>query len=192
MFDSLYNYISKYSSVPLSKSDFELMKDAFTYRKVKKRQLLLQEREVCMHFAFIVSGAMRQYIVDEKGVQHIVHLGLENWWMGDRESFVMFTPSKTYIDAWEDTELLIISRANQLKLVHDFPSFEEMIRRMDELNNIASQKRIVSSISLAAKNRYADFISRYPEFTNRFPQHMIASYLGITKETLSRVRKRNQ
>jgi len=191
MFESLYNYVSKYSSVPLSKSDFELMESAFTYRKVKKRQLLLQEREVCMHFAFIVSGAMRQYIVDEKGIQHIVHLGIENWWMGDRESFVMFTPSKTYIDAWEDSELLIISRANQLKLVHDFPAFAEMIRRMDELNNIANQKRIVSSISLAAKKRYADFISRYPEFADRFPQHMIASYLGITKETLSRVRKRN-
>jgi CRP-like cAMP-binding protein len=189
MFESLYNYISKYSSVPLSKSDFELMKGVFTYKKVRKRQLLLQEREVCMHFAFIVSGAMRQYIVDEKGTQHIVHLGIENWWMGDRESFVLFTPSKTYIDAWEDSELLIINRASQLKLVHDFPAFEEMIRRMDELNNIANQKRIVSSISLAAKKRYADFISRYPEFADRFPQHMIASYLGITKETLSRVRK---
>src|SRR5688500_13474397 len=113
MFETLYDYINKYSSVPLSRSDFELMKDVFTYKKVRKRQLLLQEREVCMHFAFIVSGAMRQYIVDEEGNQHIVHLGIENWWMGDRESFVLFTPSKTYIDAWEDSELLIISRANQ-------------------------------------------------------------------------------
>jgi CRP-like cAMP-binding protein len=190
MFESLYTYINNYSSVPLSKRDFDLVKEAFTYRKVRRRQLLLQQREVCMHFAFIVSGAMRQYIVDEKGTQHIVHLGIENWWMGDRESFVLFTPSKTFIEAWEDTELLIISRANQLKLVHDFPAFGEMVRKMDELNNIANQKRIVSSISLAAKKRYADFVGRYPEFANRFPQHMIASYLGITKETLSRVRKR--
>lgn len=189
MFEALHKYINSYSSVPLSKDDFELMTSAFTQRRVKKKQLLLQEREVCMHFAFIVKGALRQYIVDEKGTEHIVHLGIENWWMGDRESFVMFTPSKTNIEAWEDSELLIISRANQLKLVHDFPAFEEMIRRLDEMNNIATQKRIVSSISLVAKKRYEDFITRYPQFVNRFPQHFIASYLGITKETLSRLRK---
>jgi CRP-like cAMP-binding protein len=191
MFEPLFKYIRDYSSLTLSESNFELIKDAFTLKKLKRKQYLLQEGEVCMHFAFIVKGAMRQFVVDDKGVERIVRLGIENWWMGDRESFVMLTPSVSSIDAWEDTELLLITRANTLKLIQEFPAFDEMIRKMDERNNIATQKRIISSISLSAEKRYADFIRRYPDFSKRFPQHIIASYLGITKETLSRVRKQS-
>lgn len=189
MFEGLFKYINNYASTPLSESEFELITPVFVPKKIRKKQYFLQEGDVCKHFAFIVKGAMRQYMVDDKGVEHIVHLGIENWWVGDRESWVMLTPSIYYIEAWEDTELLLITRADTLKLVHQYPAFNEMILRLDERNNIATQKRITSSISFTAEKRYADFISSHPDFLQRFPQHTIASYLGITKETLSRVRK---
>jgi CRP-like cAMP-binding protein len=189
MFDALFKYINSYSSTPLSDKDFELIKSVFTVKKVRKRQYHLQEGDICKHFAFIVKGAMRQYLVDEKGVEHIVHLGIENWWVGDRESWVMSAPSAYFIDAWEATELLLISRADTLQLAQQCTSFNEMIRRMDDRNNIATQKRITSAISFTAEKRYADFIKNHPDFLQRFPQRIIASYLGITKDTLSRVRK---
>lgn len=167
----------------------DLIKNTFVPRRFRKRQYLLQEGEVCKYTAFIVKGAMRQYSVDDKGAEHTVHLCIENWWAGDRESFVMLTPSVYNIDAWEDTDALLVTRADMLNLMNQIPSINQMIRNMDERNSIANQRRLNASISLSAEKRYEEFASCYPEFINRFPQHIIASYLGITKETLSRVRK---
>lgn len=133
---------------------------------------------------------MRQYSVDDKGVEHIVRLSIENWWVGDRESWVMLTPSIYNIDAWEDTELLLVTKADTLKLVQEIPACNEMVHRMDEMHSIAAQKRTNASVSLPADKRYIDFANSYPEFVQRFPQHIIASYLGVAKETLSRVRNR--
>ena len=189
MFEALLNYINNYTLTPLSESEFEPIKSVFVPKKLKRKQFFLQEGDVCKCFAFITKGATRQYLVDEKGVEHTVHLGIENWWVGDRESWVMLKPSIYNIDVWEDTEMLQITRADTLKLVHQFPVFDEMVRGMDERNSIATQKRITSSISLTAEKRYADFVVSHPDFLQRFPQHIIASYLGITKDTLSRVRK---
>jgi|SRR5882724_3097487 len=189
MFEALFKYIKNYTTRPLSESEFELIKSAFVPKKLKRKQFFLQEGDVCKCFAFIVKGAMRQYLVDDKGVEHIVHLGIENWWAGDRESWVMLKPSIYNIDAWEDVEMLLITKSDTLKLVHLSSIFDEMVRGMDERNNIATQKRITSSICLTAEKRYADFVACHPDFLQRFPQHVIASYLGITKDTLSRVRK---
>jgi CRP-like cAMP-binding protein len=149
----------------------------------------LHEGKVCKYGAFIVKGAMRQYSVDDKGAEHFVHLFIENSWAFDRESFVMLTPSIYNIDAWEDTEMLLITRADYLNLLNSIPAMVEMSRKMDERNIIATQGRLNSTISFSAEKRYADFSSRHPEFLQCFPQHIIASYLGITKETLSRIRK---
>lgn len=149
----------------------------------------MHEGEVCKHFAFILKGAMRQYYIDEKGAEHFVQLAIENWWAGDRESWVNLSPSRYTIDAWEDSEVLLISNADVVKLSQLFPALAEMMRKMDERNNIATQKRITSAISYTAERRYADFACDYPDLLQRFPQHVIASYIGITKDTLSRVRK---
>jgi CRP-like cAMP-binding protein len=186
---ALHNYLNQYASTLISEKDFEIIKSNFIKKRIKKKQYLLQEGEICKHFAFIVKGAMRQYYVDEKGVEHVLNLYVENWWAGDRESFVMFTPSKYNIDAWEDCEVLLITRENTLKLCKQCPAFNELLLKLDERNNIATQKRITSIISSSAKVRYDDFVNCYPEFLQRFPQHLIASYLGITKDTLSRVRR---
>jgi CRP-like cAMP-binding protein len=191
MYESLIQYIRNHSITELSEQAAEAITSLFVPKKLRKKQYFLQEGEVCKYFAFIVKGAMRQYTVDEKGVEHIVQLSIENWWVGDRESWIMLTPSNYNIDAWEDTELLLITRADTLLLTTQCSAFNEMVRAMDERNNIATQKRITSSISFTAEKRYADFVNSHPDFLQRFPQHLIASYLGITKDTLSRVRKKS-
>src|SRR5215207_3251794 len=114
MYESLIQYIQNYSATQLSQEAIEIIKNSFVPKKLRKKQYFLQEGEVCRYFAFIVKGAMRQYSVDDKGIEHIVHLTIENWWVGDRESYVMLTPSVYNIDAWEETELLTITRADQL------------------------------------------------------------------------------
>ena len=189
MHDSLISYVNRYSGMPLNKQEEDLVRKAFSAKRLKKRQYFLQQGDVCKHFCFIVSGAMRQYSIDEKGIEHVVQLGIENWWMGDRESIVVLTPSKYNIDAWENCELLTISHADTICLLDQIPSVRKMLQIMEERNSIANQTRLNSTISLAADSRYADFVREYPDFLQRFPLHTIASYLGITKETLSRVRR---
>jgi len=189
MHELLIKYINSYSTTQLSDSEMELIKNAFVPKKIRRRQYFLQEGQVCKYGAFIVKGAMRQYSVDDKGVEHVVHLLIENWWAGDRESFVMLTPSVYNIDAWEDTEALLITKADVQNLLNQIPAMVEMVRKLDEKNFIATQRRLNASISFSAEERYSAFESNYPEFLQRFPQHIIASYLGITKETLSRIRK---
>jgi CRP-like cAMP-binding protein len=183
----LITYIKNHSTTPLTETDIEVIKDAFIPKKIRKRQYFLQEGEICKYAAFLVKGAMRQYSIDDKGVEHIIRLSIENWWVLDRESWVMLTPSKYNIDAWEDSTVLLITKADYLNHLYTIPAVAETIIKMDENFAIATQKR-VSSISLPAEERYAELIKTYPEFLQRFPQHIIASYLGITKETLSRVR----
>ena len=187
MHEAIIAYILRYSTTPLSEADIRVVREVFVPKKLRKRQYFLQEGEVCRHAAFIVKGAMRQYSVDEKGVEHIVWLSIENWWAADRESYVTLTPSRYNIDAWEDCEVLTLTKADFLSRLSPIPAIAEMKERLFERYAIATQKR-VSSISLSAEERYADLIQTHPEFLQRFPQHIIASYLGITKETLSRIR----
>lgn len=187
MHETLLNYIRDYSTTPLTATEREVIKEVFVPKKLKKRQFFLQEGEVCKYAAFIVKGAMRQYRVDDKGVEHVLRLSMENWWVADRESYIMLTPSRYNIDAWEDCDLLILTRADYLEKLNAMPAISEMAKKMDDNFAIATQRR-VSSISLSAEERYAELVQVYPEFLQRFPQHLIASYLGISRETLSRLR----
>ena len=187
MHDAFFDYIQKFTSAPIPPDEKEQYRHAFNPFKLRRRQYFLQEGNQCRYFAFIVKGAMRQYTVDDKGVEHIVRLGIENWWMGDRESWVMNTASAYNIDAWENTDMLILSRPNAVSLMK-LPTFCEMMRQLDENNNIANQRRITAAISASAEKRYADFAACYPALLERFPQHVIASYLGFTKDTMSRIK----
>jgi CRP-like cAMP-binding protein len=189
MHESLIKYIENYAGMPLTENEIEVVKNTFVPKKLRKRQYFLQQGEVCKYSAFIVKGAMRQYSVDDKGAEHIVRLSIDNWWAGDRESFIMLTPSIYNIDAWEDPEMLLLTRADFLERLSSIPAIVEMAKKLDERYFIATEKRLNASISFPAEKRYSDFSNAYPELLQRFPQHIIASYLGITKETLSRIRR---
>jgi CRP-like cAMP-binding protein len=189
MFTALINYISKQSHIALSEEDIQLIHNAFVPKKLRKRQFLLQEGEVCRYISFIVKGATRQYTVDDKGNEHVLNLGIENWWTSDRESFHKLTPSIYNIDAWEETEILMLPKADGwYDKVNTIPAFCEMRKNLDDSHYMAMQSRLNSSINHTAEYRYEELRQKYPEFLQRFPQHIIASYLGITKETLSRIR----
>jgi CRP-like cAMP-binding protein len=112
MHETLIRHINKYSTTPLSKAEQELIERTFIPKKIRKREYFLREGDVCKHAGFIVKGAMRQYSIDEKGNEHIVRLMLENWWASDRASYIMLTLSAYNIDAWEETDLLVITKAD--------------------------------------------------------------------------------
>jgi len=190
MYDSLIKYFNSYSSKPLADHEIELIQSSFIPKKFRKKQYFLQEGDICVYTAFITKGAMRQYRVDDKGEEHIIKLYLENWWANDRESLLRQTPSDYFIDAWEDTEALLATKAALIDLVNRIPTLSECMKNIDANFAIASQRRINAAISLSAEERYHDLEETYPEFLQRFPQQIIASYLGINRETLSRIRSR--
>jgi CRP-like cAMP-binding protein len=189
MYDILLQYITDYSSSTVSEEDLKLIHAAFNPKKLRKRQYLLQEGDLCKHLSFISKRALRQYTVDDKGTEHIIRFGIERWWMADYESFTEHVPSKYNIDTLEDAEVLQITNESMEELKKIVPAIDEMIKTMNQRSYISNQKRIYSSISNTAENRYTDLVNTYPEFLQRFPQSMIASYLGISPETLSRIRK---
>ena len=187
MYDFLITYIKNHSTTPITDTEIEAIQAAFVPKKIRKRQYFLQEGQVCKNVAFIVKGAMREYYVDDKGVEHITRLLIENCWAVDRESYVMRNPSVYNIDAWEDCDVLLLARDHHLSLLNSIPHYNEAMRRANDTLAIAMQKR-VASFSLSAEERYAELIRTQPEILLRFPQHIIASYLGVAKETLSRIR----
>ena len=189
MHKNLLAYIRERATSSLTIDEEALIVATFQPKKLRKKQYFLEEGNVCKYVGFIVKGAMRQYSVDDKGVEHIVQLYIENYWASDRESAVTLTPSRFNIDAWENTELLVARVADMLDLIEKVPSFGQMTRLMDQRSFIVSQRRLNSTISNTAEKRYEEFADNHPQFIQRFPQHLIASFLGITKETLSRIRK---
>ena len=149
MHESFINYIRAHSSTPLTEGEIEIIKKTFIPKKLRKRQFFLQEGDVCKYYAFIVKGAMRQYSVDENGVEHIVRLSIENWWLGDRESHIRcYLPSVYNIDAWQDTDFFApeVTRADTLAHLHlILCTINEMERNLDENHFIATPKKIKCS-----------------------------------------------
>jgi len=191
MYDAYFNYLRKFSPEPLTDDEKSLIRQNFTPFRLRKRQYSLQAGDICKKFAFIVKGAMRMYSIDDKGIEHIVRLGIEDWWMGDRESFVNLTPSRYHIDALEHCDLLYLTLDGANELQKKVPAFCQMKSKLDERNQMANHRRLTSSISLTAEKRYTEFVECYSELAGRFPQHIIASYLGINKDTLSRVKRQH-
>lgn len=189
MYEALFEYIETRSEMSLAGEEKALIESKFRPKRMRKRQYFLQEGEICKNVAFITKGAARMYSVDNKGHEHIVRFGLENWWLGDQESFHLLTPTRYNIDMLEDTDLLVIDTTDAFELRDQIRSFDLTIKAMERQQSIASQKRIHAAISMTAEEMYDDLVKSYPEFVQRFPQNMIASYLGISAETLSRIRK---
>lgn len=176
--------------VELTLEEEEVVKTYIIPKKLRKKQYLLQEGDVCKYIAFVEKGALRAYTVSEKGAEHIIQFALEGWLISDLFSFLTNEPSTYDIDALEDSELLLISKDAHEDLLQKVPKYETYTRLQLTGAYIAMQRRLTSIISLSLEERYNFFTSLYPDITQRVPQHMIASYMGLTPETLSRVRKR--
>jgi CRP-like cAMP-binding protein len=188
-FEAFFDYIQEISGKLLSDDDKHLLMAHFKPKKLRKRQYFLQEGDVCKYIGFVIKGSARTFTVDEKGHEHILKLSMENWWLADFESFYLLTPSRFNIEALEDLEVLQSTNAQIEEFLKHIPAFSAMANVISQNYTIANQKRMQAAMSYTAEERYEDLISNYPEFFKRFPQNMIASYLGLSRETLSRLRK---
>ncbi|GAB4029061.1 Crp/Fnr family transcriptional regulator [Spirosoma gilvum] len=188
MYDRLHQHVSRL--VNLTDDEFALLKTLFIPRKLRRKHYLLQEGDVCKSIAFVEKGLLRAYTVDSKGTEHILQFAPEDWWISDMYSYLTGEPSDSNIDALEDAELLLLERANMDVMVESVPKMERFFRITLQNNYLATQRRIKSALSQSAEEKYADFVHRYPDIVQRVPQHMIASYLGITPAFLSRIRGR--
>ncbi|MCU0417675.1 MAG: Crp/Fnr family transcriptional regulator [Cytophagaceae bacterium] len=189
MIELLIRYIKDKIDNQLTESDVRILSDVFYLKKIRKHQYFIQSGDVCKMAAFVVKGALKKYTIDASGKENILELYIENWWVGDKESFMTGAPTPYNIDAYEDSELLVINK-------DDFTHKLSKLTFMTELNNVLTErqsfqlmKRLHSSQTFTAEQKVEQLQNTYPEFFQRFPQHMIASYLGMTKETISRIRK---
>jgi len=186
MFELLLKSVEE--RISISKEEFDFCKTLFIPKKLRKKQYLLQEGDVCRYTAFVEKGMLRTFTVDEKGNEPILQFSMEGWWIADLYSFLTDEPSQYNIEAMEECELLLITKENWDILLKKVPAFEHYFRILIQNNLIATQRRLMSSLSETAEEKYTKLINNFPGCVQRVPQHMIASYLGITPETLSRVR----
>lgn len=187
MFELLFEKIN--DKVQLTAAEQEACKQYYTIKKLRKRQYLLQEGEVCKYVTFVNKGALRRYTVSEKGDEHLLQFAFEGWTIADLYSFITGEPSTSCIDALEDCELLLLSKQNQEELMIAIPKMQRFFFLNIQNAYVALQRRMTAAISLTADEKYLHLVKTYPHIVQRVPQHMIASYLGISPETLSRLRK---
>jgi CRP-like cAMP-binding protein len=187
MYEVLRNHIAKF--ITLSDDEFSRASKMFIPKKVRKKQFLLQSGEVDDVIIFVNKGCLRSYKIDDNGEEHVIQFAIEEWWISDLCSYLGSTPAHYTIDALEDSELLLLKRSSYDQLFDEVPKFDRFFRLLLQKNYIASSWRITEFISLSAEARYLHFMKNYPQIANRVPQLHIASYLGITPEALSRIRK---
>ncbi len=157
-------------------------------KKMKKKQVLLHENEVCKYSAFVFRGCLRGYTIDNNGIEHVLQFAPPDWWISDMYSLIAQKTGQLNIDALEDTEVALLSKNEQEKLYTEIPKFERFFRIITEKSLVAYRQRIIDSMSLTAQERYANFCNSYPTLINTLPQKQIAAYIGVTPEFLSKMR----
>ena len=182
----LLKYISKY--ITLTKEEAEILLSKIINRKYLKGQYIVQQGDVCKHSSFVISGCTKTFFMDDKGQEHIIIFSIEDWWTSDIGSFITQTPADYNVQCIENTEVIQFPYHNQEELFQEIPKLERLFRKMLEKALVSSQKRIVRGFSLTAKEQYLHFKQQYPTIEQRVPQYMIASYLGITREFLSKIK----
>jgi CRP-like cAMP-binding protein len=187
MFEIFERYL--HDKIILTAGELNLIRSVTIEKRLKRKQFLLTAGEVCRQNCFVSKGCLRMYRFDENADEHMLRFAIENWWMSDRVSMTTGKPSLNYIDALEDCELLLWTKASFEMLNQEIPVFRQYLESMLARSFNASQERIYTNISATAEEKYTNFIKYYPHFFKRIPLHMIASYLGVSAKTLSRIRQ---
>lgn len=180
--------ISKY--IELTKEEEIFFVSLLRTRNVRKKQFIGQPEFTSKYRSYVVSGAFRAYIVDDKGREHTIALAIEDWWIGDISSYIFQTPASYFVEALEDSLLIELEYEAEQRLLEANPKFEKLFRKAIERSAAALQERLLSNLSKPAEQRYDEFAKKYPQFLNRIPQYVLASYLGFTTEFLSKIRNR--
>lgn len=163
----------------------------FQKKSIKKKEFLLREGEICKFEGFVTKGLFRVYHIDNNGFEQVLYFAIENWWITDMDSFTNEKPSNLYIEALEDSEVLLISKKDKEFAYNNISKIEKLFRVMTQKTHIALQRRIIDNLSKTADQRYIDFIEKYPQLFQRLTNLHIAAYLGIRHEFLSKIRKKN-
>ena len=157
-------------------------------KTLKKKEFFLRENEACLHSVFVLKGCLRGYTVDQNGFEHILQFAPPDWWIADMYSLITQKPGNLNIDAIENTEVLLLAKKDQEKLFTEIPKFERFFRIITENSLVSSRQRLIDTMSMTAQERYATFCRHYPSLIGQLPQKLIAAYIGVTPEFLSKVR----
>lgn len=182
----LLDYINQY--VHLTGEEEAILLSKIVHRNYLKDQYIVQQGDVCNSVNFIISGCTKTFHMDLEGQEHVVMFSIEDWWTSDLGSFMTQTPADFNVQCIQNTQLIQFTYENLEVLYKEIPKLERLFRKIVERAFVASQKRIIRNFSLTAKERYQTFKKIYPKIDQRVPQYMIASYLGITKEFLSKIK----
>ncbi|WP_395765307.1 Crp/Fnr family transcriptional regulator [Elizabethkingia anophelis] len=177
--------------VPLDEHDIKTIIPKLEIKELDRKDYLLQPGQVSRHMRFIAKGSLHTYYTDDAGREHTMQLGIENWWINDLYSYLSESASRMYIQAVEDTTLVQIHKNNLELLYKEVPKISEFWRLKMQGAYLILQERTFENMRFDAYTRYKTFITNYPDIERRFPQYMIASYLGITIEYLSALRKKH-
>ena len=186
--DLLISSISKHIS--LTKEEIEFFTSLLKSKKLVNGEYLLREGEVCKYESFVTKGCLKTYYLDENGLEHIIDFSIEEWWADDLYSLLTQTPSKSNIKAIEDTDILQISKTDLELLYQKVPQFERFFRILFQNAYITQREQINQALSASAEERYLMFIKKKPYADTRFSQKDIASYLGVTPQFFSSLKKK--
>jgi CRP-like cAMP-binding protein len=175
--------------VSLSDAEFESIKHFFIPKKIRKRQYLLNAGDVSYHISFVEKGLLRSFSIEDNGHEHVIQFALEGWWIADMCSFLSGDDANYNIEAIEDSELLLLTKPAMDEMTSQLPTIERYFRLLMQNHIIALQRRIQTTQAFSAEEKYLKLMEAHPDIISRSPQQYIASYLGITPETLSRIRK---
>ncbi len=178
------------SKVKLTEAEVDLIQKHIVHKKIRKKHYFLQEGDICKYTAFVEKGLLRSYTIHNNGNEHIVQFAMEGWFIADLYSYLSGETALYNIEAIEDSELVLMSKAANDLLLQQCPNYQTFMLQVITNAYVALQKRLSAIPHLTVDERYQHLLQQYPTLPNRVPQHMIAAYLGITPETLSRVRRR--
>ncbi|HTN36418.1 MAG TPA: Crp/Fnr family transcriptional regulator [Arachidicoccus sp.] len=185
-FSAVIAYISKY--VSLTDVETEHLMGFLKLTKVKKRQFIVQPGFVCRHKSYVVKGAFRAYLVDDKGRDHTLAFAIEDWWVSDYSSLIYQEPATLFVEALEDSVLIQIEYDDEQTFLKEIPKLEKFERIITQRSLAFHQKRLLSNFTMTAEERYEAFLAKYPAIVSRVPQYALASYLGFSTEYLSKIR----
>lgn len=176
--------------ITLSKKELDSFCSLFNQKEVHKKNFLLREGEICKFEGFVIKGLFRVYHIDSNGFEQVLYFAQESWWITDIDSFTNEKPSQLYIQALEDSEVLLISKKDKEFAYNNIPKIEKLFRVMTQKTHIALQRRMIDNLSKTADQRYMDFIEKYPSLFQQLTNVQIAAYLGISHEFLSKIRRK--
>lgn len=176
--------------VALSDSEISAFCNLFKQTPARKKSFLLREGEVCRFEGFVVKGLFRVYHIDKGGFEQILYFASEGWWVTDIDSFTNENPSRLFIEALEDCEVLLISKKDKEFAYENLPKIEKLFRIMTQKTHVSLQRRMIDNLSKTGEERYIDFSAQYPYLIQRLSNIQIAAYLGITNVFLSNIRKK--